>query len=45
MTIMPERNKREVPDLIAFAFVVLFESEPTSFVVDFELGEGVKLKK
>ena len=45
MTIMPEQNKKELHGVIAFAFVVVFESEPTSFPVDFELGEGEKLNK
>lgn len=40
MTIGPESEGKSVPNVIAFAFAVVFESERKSFDVVFELREG-----
>jgi len=45
MTIRPEHEEKNVPRVITFALVVVFESEPVSFVVDFELRVGAKSKQ
>jgi len=45
MTIGHEYGKKRVPRVIAFAFIVVFESDPVSFVVDFKLSQGDKSKE